>query len=109
MNTIPNAPLTPGTTVHLLRGSRYSGAWTLETVGAEHVENFPGWYVITADNGRWMVREIDAFATEADARAEARNRRAPRGSRKPTTHTAITSGEWGMAVQIGRMCSGNDK
>lgn len=71
----PTPLLTAGRTVHLLRGSKYAGAWTLASVEAHDAE----WFAITDTRGRqWFARESDTFATEAAAKAEATARRAPR-------------------------------
>lgn len=68
--------LVAGATVHLLRGSKYAGCWTLATVGEPDAH---GWRAITGtDRCEWFTRGEDAFATEADARAAAKARRKPR-------------------------------
>ena len=80
--------LTAGTTVHLLRGTQYAGAWTLTEVGAPDAN---GWQAITSSplpdrpySGRgWITRAEDAFATEAEARAAGKARRKPRTVRTP--------------------------
>lgn len=83
--------LTPGATVHLLNNTKYAGCWTLAAVGAPDGN---GWQAITGTNRMaWHTRAADAFATEADARAEAKSRRAPRRTRQ-------VSGEWGMACLL---------
>jgi hypothetical protein len=88
--------LTPGTTVHLLRGSKYAGAWELAEVGEPDAN---GWqHLRTVDHGpmtvrEWYSRPEDAFASEAEARAEGRNRRAPRRQRQ-------IAGEWGQAALL---------
>ena len=72
-----SALLVPGNTVHLLRGSKYAGEWKLTSVEAHDGT----WVKITDGGASWFTQEADAFATEAEARAEAKNRRAPRKAR----------------------------
>ena len=67
--------LTAGTTVHLLRGTQYAGAWTLTEVGAPDAN---GWQAIADGGRRWFTQAADAFATEEEARAAGRARRQPR-------------------------------
>lgn len=73
--------ITAGSTLHLLRGTKYAGAWNLTAVGTPDAN---GWVSITDDRNRsWFTRQDDAFATESDARSEAKNRRKPRQARTP--------------------------
>jgi hypothetical protein len=87
--------LVPGATVHLLRGSKYAGEWKLTEVSP--AEGYPGWFFIRADRGQWFTQPADAFATEAEARAEGRARRQPRRAKVQP----VVAGEWGMACQLG--------
>lgn len=70
-----------GRTVHLLNGTRYAGEWTIDRVW-EQGEHPGGYFRIAGTGGQWSTRMDDVFATEADARAEARNRRQPRRARQ---------------------------
>lgn len=76
MSTHPTpATLTAGTTVHLLRGTKYAGAWALTAVEPIRAD---GYHRIYAGKVEWFTRPEDAYATEADAKAAARARRQPR-------------------------------
>jgi hypothetical protein len=82
--TAPSAPADLiGRTVHLLNGTRYAGAWTVTWVITEADAPVDAWFRIFADRRMWSSRMADVFASEAEARAEARSRRAPRRSRQP--------------------------
>jgi len=72
--------ITKGATVHILRGSKYAGPWTISEAGDPDGD---GWREISDGHRRWFARDVDAFTTEAEARAEARNRRQPRRTRQP--------------------------
>jgi hypothetical protein len=79
MTTTQNAADLPGTTVHVLRNTRYEGAFTItEIVGTEGE-----WVSFKAGKVQYAARLIDFFATEAEAKAEAKARRAPRTARQP--------------------------
>lgn len=84
MTTTPDTHLDPhaGDTVHILRGSKYAGAWTLT---ADPVLRPDGWLEIRGNGAQWFARPCDLFATEVDARTEAKARRRPRTPRTGTT------------------------
>jgi hypothetical protein len=69
-----------GGTWHLLRGSKYAGAFAIERV---EPAGSAGWFRIYGARTMWTTRVEDAFTTEAEARAEAKNRRKPRTKRQP--------------------------
>lgn len=68
-----------GRTVHLIRGTKYAGQWTI----TEAIDNGDGWVQIKGDGCMWFTREADCFDTEAEARTVATSRRKPRGARTP--------------------------
>ena len=82
-------------TKHLLRNTKYAGEHNIiEATPAEDPSSAnEGWYHIRFQHGpvgaplsvgEWFTRSIDAFDTEAEARAEAKNRRKPPTPRTPT-------------------------
>ena len=87
--------LAAGTTVHLLSASKYHGKYRLIEVAApdangwQHIKAAKFWSVKNhagqVHSGtsviEWHTRTDDAFATEADARSEAKARRQPRRQR----------------------------
>lgn len=75
-NTTPES-LT-GRTVHLLRGSKYAGEWTI--TATEDAGN--GWLWIMDGKLRTSARPEDIFTSEAEARAAGRGRRKPRQPRQ---------------------------
>lgn len=81
---------------HVLRNTRYLGAFdvaTLEPAG-------DGWVTITtSDRVQLVTRPADMFATEAEARAEAKARRQPRRPNR----VPVIAGEAGMAILLGRI------
>lgn len=69
-----------GMTVHIARGARYDGAWTLTEVGPADAA---GWMAIRDGRCAWFVKAEHIFGTEELARAAAGRRRAPRRPRQP--------------------------
>jgi len=88
--------LIAGRTVHVLRGSKYAGAWELAEVGEADENGYR--QIIDTRKRSWFARDEDAFATEADAKAEAKARRAPRRPRQE----APLYGDGGMLVMMAR-------
>lgn len=80
--------LPTGTTVYLIRGTKYVGVWhDAKIVPAADVPevNGPadGWFaVIDARGTMALATPDDMFETEADARAAAKSRRKPRQPRQ---------------------------
>jgi hypothetical protein len=79
----------PGQTIHMLRGSKYAGVMTVDSVE----DAGQGWYWLRGSCCQTSARPEDVFATEAEARTEGRARRQPRRQR-------VVSGEWGMAILL---------
>lgn len=73
--------ITPGSIVHLLRGTKYAGAWEISTVGPANADGFRA--ITSTDGASWFTRDQDAFATEGEARSAAKARRKPRQARTP--------------------------
>jgi hypothetical protein len=71
------------TTYHALRGTKYSGGGWTPTGATQTTSDGAEWLEIKADGATWFARACDLFATETQARAEARSRRAPRQVRTP--------------------------
>lgn len=71
-----------GTTVHVLRGTKYAGEWNVTT--AQQIDGYPGWVTITdaARGMQWNVELADCYETEAEAREVGRSRRRPRQARQ---------------------------
>jgi hypothetical protein len=92
--------LTPGTIVHVLRGTQYRGAWTVSgPIGGK----WEGHYWITTDHARWTMAADDAYPTAAEARAEAKARReANKARRAARTAPMVDAGGWWSAAQLGR-------
>lgn len=67
-----------GRTWHVLNNTKYAGTWAIDS--AEPIEGTE-WVTVRDGRRQWNVRLADCFATEADARAEARSRRQPRRAR----------------------------
>lgn len=64
-----------GRTVHLLRGSRYAGAFHVDEIRANGTD---GWFhVVDGRVQSGATRIEDVFPTEGEARAAARTRRKP--------------------------------
>lgn len=70
-------------TFHVLRGSKYhGGGWSVDTNSVRYGQE--GWLPMVHESGsQWYARPVDLFATEAEARAEARSRRKPRQACQP--------------------------
>lgn len=69
-----------GQTTHVLRGSKYMGAFEI----AEIVSETDGWVQFkTTDRVTYSAQPGDMFTTEAAAKAEGKSRRKPRQARTP--------------------------
>lgn len=95
-----------GRTVHVARGTRYEGAYDVDAVTPHETE--PGWFHLRQGRLQSPAYSVEdhagqLFATEAEARAAARSRRAEAKARRAAAGPAMmpaTDGNY-LAMLVG--------
>lgn len=87
-----------GKTVHVLRNTKYMGAFEKAYIEPHDDPRYEGWYTINdgEGGGQYFAREEDMFDSKEAAQAEASARRKPRGPNK----VPQVAGEMGMAMML---------